>query len=51
MIAVIKTIICIFGIAAMAIVGIALFFVIAAIVLSFFGKNIYLKDLEDEERK
>ena len=35
----------------MAIVGIALFFVMAGIILSFFGKNIYLEDLEDEERK
>ena len=48
MIAVIKTIFCIFGIAAVVAFGIAVFFVIAGIILSFFGKNIYLKDLEDE---
>lgn len=50
MITAIKTFVCIIGLAAMAMVGIALFFVLTGIILSFFGKNIYLEDLEDENR-
>lgn len=48
MIAAIKTFVCMLGIAAIVMVGMALFFVFTGIVLSFFGKNIYLEDFEDE---
>ncbi len=43
-----EMIICLIGIFAMAFVGFALFAVVYGIVLSFFGKNIYWEDLEDE---
>ena len=48
MIAVLKWIVCLIGLAAMAFVGFALFAVMYGIVLSFFGKNIYWEDLKDE---
>ena len=44
----IKAIIMGIGLLSLAVVGFAMFAVMYGIVLSFFGKNIYWEDLEDE---
>lgn len=46
--AVIKVIIMGIGLLSLAVVGFAMFVVMFGIVMSFFGKNIYFKNLKDE---
>ena len=45
---IIETIICIIGLLVMALLGFVVLVVIFGIIMSFFGKNIYLEDLKDE---
>lgn len=48
---IIKIIIMGIGLLSLAVVGFAMLVVMLGIVMSFFGKNIYFKDLNKEERK
>ena len=45
---IIETIICIIGLLVMVLLGFVVLVVIFGIIMSFFGKNIYWEDLEDE---
>ena len=45
---IIEIIICIIGLLVIALLGFVVLVVIFGIIMSFFGKNIYWEDLEDE---